>query len=797
MRALSLAAVLCAVWPVPAAAGAEEQDLAALEGAPPAPAPHGGQPADPWRLYRGLLDSDGIEVSVLAPVGPEVARLAAESLARRAPLEAWAEGDERAAEADPARTVRVVAGVRGTPEVDAFARSLGIEVVEDGFLVAGRKYAGPRDVLVLTREDPVRAGLPATLLLANATRPLVGLLLELEPAWRPAFALWRDGEPDRHGRLIPGGHIDPVHLVDLARPRTLRSHSVRPVWRGPLKLMRPEGLGDEAFDDYARSASIALGRTRALTGIGNLPGGIRVDLYAHAGDMGSTRGTLGRGLVSPVSGAAHVLVDPFVPHDDGAAVARAAMLAGLGPPARPWVLDGASLLAARRFWGRGLGEHVARLVRAGVVPPVEELLAPDAGARRSPLVVDPLRAVLVQVVFARGGQEEVRRLWLEELVPDDELRAAWEDTLAGLVEQGDRAAEAAGRREEALARASRRGIVLSRSGDPVREGLAARRTERSLERARSLGIDAVLLRVDSYADGGLPPHPVRTSVGGLPASDPDAALARVAGWARESGVGVLLEPRLLTRPSGGIAGRGVLDHTEDWTEFFDQLERTTTHYALLADLLGCEIYSLASELSRTTSFEALEAESGPEQEEILAVRRTRWAGLIELARSLFDGAVTYSAASSHDRVSFRRSLDFHAVKLFDGVWRPGRARARNPYPNAAELVNGFVNLLGGHLELAEKSGLPLLVTSIGSPSTTRPWLDPSRADRELDLEAQRLMIAALGAALSRPDPGFERLAGVYLWDWSSDPDHGGSTHRGHTPQNKPAELEVGRFGASR
>ena len=87
---------------------------------------------------------------------------------------------------------------------------------------------------------------------------------------------------------------------------------------------------------------------------------------------------------------------------------------------------------------------------------------------------------------------------------------------------------------------------------------------------------------------------------------------------------------------------------------------------------------------------------------------------------------------------------------------------------------------------ARWDGKPILFTEIGYRSLDggnqnlwAPWM----LDRPVDLGEQAdCYLAAFESAWDEP-----WFAGMYWWDWSADPDVGGSRDGGFTPFGKPAE----------
>ena len=60
----------------------------------------------------------------------------------------------------------------------------------------------------------------------------------------------------------------------------------------------------------------------------------------------------------------------------------------------------------------------------------------------------------------------------------------------------------------------------------------------------------------------------------------------------------------------------------------------------------------------------------------------------------------------------------------------------------------------------------------------------------VDLEEQARLFRCVDLALEQLDLDAEDLGGLYLWNWSTDPDAGREPDRAWTPQNRPAAAAV-------
>jgi hypothetical protein len=162
-----------------------------------------------------------------------------------------------------------------------------------------------------------------------------------------------------------------------------------------------------------------------------------------------------------------------------------------------------------------------------------------------------------------------------------------------------------------------------------------------------------------------------------------------------------------------------------------------------------------------------------------------WRALIAKARAAFSGGLTYGASwqGEAERVGFWAELDFVGSSLFNSISLPPGS-AERPDDDAA--MRRLRNLLRTSVELAQGQHRPALVVEVGFASTSQAWAAPIDSRGTPDPDEQARLYRVLGDALRRLGAESDELAGVYLWNWSTDPAAGGELDRSWTPQNRPA-----------
>jgi len=737
-------------------------------------APLASPRADAWELYTALYASAEVEVVAPLEVRDYLSRVF-ERLEDEGPWKAsWVEPSEVAAGATP----RIVLGTPSTPGVSALAEALGVQLLDrGGFLCGGVRLPGRQDAAVLTAEDPERRGLPLTLYLVNDLEFLRGLVTDLSPVWKPGHTLYSRGEWARRSPGAAGRRTADADPRDFGAERDrISADAPRVRRRGLLAFL----LG---FEDTARAeayldlAEAARERAIASLRIEDAPAA-RLMLYGHPEDWVRTRGRLERSGIDP-TGRVHAVVHDDLPHDGGAAAVEALALETLGPPAAAWLSRAVGVEAADSWWGVPLETWMAHLAGTGLSG--DRPLEWGRPRRHSSVHLDaPFQAYWVRLAREREGPDFLRRVWTGEVDLSKQPGVPLE-VLEQLAAQASPA--------DAPEVAFRRGVSLA----PGTDGLAARSLEVSLERAVARGVTDVSLQVSATARGWERSFAGERLPRGFPADRSDAELGYAVGAARRAGLRTLLSSHLWSSPSGPLYGEMHFTTAELAVDFFNTYSVFSRHYALLAQLLGCEAYCFGSGLTATATTVPSE-DPGEEEDarELRNLRRQKWRWIISNLRKSYDGAILYAAREGDrgwngeaERVDFWPQLDAIGVDFFPPL---DRLSDPNEVPEERVQRARLLAALNTRCELAQEVGRPLVLTSIGFPSSKDAWRNPWMSLGAADMDEQARLYGTLATILPNVRRTWtEHFAGLYLWEWSADPEVGGHGDTGFTPQNKPAE----------
>jgi len=248
----------------------------------------------------------------------------------------------------------------------------------------------------------------------------------------------------------------------------------------------------------------------------------------------------------------------------------------------------------------------------------------------------------------------------------------------------------------------------------------------------------------------------------------DESLLHAIGQAHRLRLKVMLKPHLDLSEGAGVNWRGDIEFPNDpngWRAWFESYTRFILHYAALAQENRVELFCVGTELTSASVWH--------EQE---------WRDLIRRVRAAFRGPVTYAANwnEEYTLIKFWDALDYAGLDPYFPLSDQDR-------PTLEELKAGWQPHLAEIAIWQQRIKKPVLFTEVGYKSVTgaarAPWEDGTGP---VDLELQRDCYQALLETFW-PQPWF---AGIYWWYWGTHEKMGGSSHRGFTPQSKPAQAVV-------
>ena len=752
-------------------------------------------------LMRNLLRAGKVDIVVPHGSAEEPCALAAARLNLRSRTPASDDllyrviSPER--EGDP-KAARIVVGTSETAPAFWLVERLGVHAREQvpgvkSFYWQDQDFSARDDALIATFEDPERPGLPLTLYYGNDLAIVARYIGDLRPGWKPWVRFFRGGELVLSAPLSTKGDIQAQRLDRPGTRRLALSAQFVDLPKNDLGLRGRASidLAPEIVSGFLRLTNAARENVRAWAAPGARAPELVLFLYARPDELALVAGTDDVAMRNPVSGAVHALCAPLLPHDGGAAAARASAEALLGTAVEPWIADGAAVAASNWWWNGALDRWIAWLATSGERPSIEALVDPRACERLSPHCLVPLRAALFRCVREDRGDAFMRQLWrgTDRLLIDAELEKQFDAWLGRLATPYRLPLEA--RRHERRALFAHapwlKGAGIEEPVPAHAGGFASERFEVGLGAVRALGANTVALASHLAAEQDLPAQPGLGSERSFGPVGGDLRLVCALQMAERRGLRTMLQADLTSAPGGTWSGSWSRTTREGWSEYFDDYARFATHYGLLAELAECDLLSVGSDIVQTTRATAQGRRARAEES---AWRSAGWSQVIRAARGAFSGALTYGAGSLDEasHITFWSELDAVGLVLFEPVDTRGLSLLQARAALAGRIAHDL-DFLG---EVALREQKPALLVQVGfTGGVPAAWLARSGpGSTDADLEALQLDVLGDAVAASQA-----KVRGMFLWRFSTDPADRGINARDYVLQGVRVHEAVARvFG---
>lgn len=255
-------------------------------------------------------------------------------------------------------------------------------------------------------------------------------------------------------------------------------------------------------------------------------------------------------------------------------------------------------------------------------------------------------------------------------------------------------------------------------------------------------------------------------IGEYPGGESDARVRATIAAARERGLHVMLKPHIWVR--GGEWRAEIEPVDGQWDAWFRSYTAWMLRYAEIAQESGAEILAIGTELrSSATRYPR------------------RWRALNEAVRHRFFGHIVYCANWDEvEEIEWWRSVDYIGVQFYPQL-------AEGPDASDASIRARLDTILDNVEAVSRRWQRPVLLTEVGYKSVrgamVRPYewterVQNPEVDTLTQLRAYRLFLDEVRDR--------ERIEGIYLWKWFSDPNTREEGPAGFSPRGKPAEASI-------
>lgn len=300
--------------------------------------------------------------------------------------------------------------------------------------------------------------------------------------------------------------------------------------------------------------------------------------------------------------------------------------------------------------------------------------------------------------------------------------------------------------------------------------------QQSMRNLRATGATSVALIVPYYQS-----NIYSTDIGPGYNTPTDAALASAIDYLHSLGFSVMLKMHIDSYDGSWRAYINPPDRSSWFTNYRNHL----VHIAQIAAQHNVELISIGTELVSMASTQINSTNTG------------NWNALIQGVRTVYSGKLTYGANSTNNNndtfqnekkyIGFWPSLDYAGLSVYYTISTGDNA--------IASLESSWDYWNKNDLQaFAQSIGKLLLFSEVGYRSVSgahyAPW-DWGRGG-SVDLTEQSNDYYALFEYWN----AYDYVHGVYLWEWTTDPDAGGTGSTDYTPQHKPAEQVMTQWFTS-
>ncbi|HEY0908199.1 MAG TPA: hypothetical protein VGE35_02510 [Candidatus Paceibacterota bacterium] len=296
---------------------------------------------------------------------------------------------------------------------------------------------------------------------------------------------------------------------------------------------------------------------------------------------------------------------------------------------------------------------------------------------------------------------------------------------------------------------------------------ASENFKQSVRNARDMGATGVNLVVPYIQT-----NTTSSDIGNAPNTPSDETLIGAIDFIHGLGMKVTLKP-----------------HLEDWTanwrgniraenrdEWYSKYSAMLNHLGEIGESHDVEMIVVGTELIGMAS-------SFPNQD-----NTARWETMIASLRSNYSGLLTYSAnwgignnyENEFENIKFWNSLDYIGISAYFPIASDGSAQS---------VVNAWRDIDNRQVSVLQSAyNKPIIFTEVGYKSAdgahARPW-DSGMSGAYNAAEQDHLYQGLFEYWNTK-----SYFAGIMIWDWHSDPNHGGEGNTDYSPHNKPAESTI-------
>jgi hypothetical protein len=262
-------------------------------------------------------------------------------------------------------------------------------------------------------------------------------------------------------------------------------------------------------------------------------------------------------------------------------------------------------------------------------------------------------------------------------------------------------------------------------------------------------------------------------------STQDSSLETAISYVHSLGMKVVLKPMLDV--DNGTWRANISPSAANRNTWFNNYSTFIDHYATIAQNYNVEMLSVGCELCDVEQYSS------------------NWTTVVNNARSIYSGPLTYSANWSsngnlggYQNISWWNQLNEVGIDAYfplTSTADPTEASLQSAWTSQASSLHSWLT----NYNNAHSSNLKMMFTETGyasySGTNETPYSGPASSSTPVDLTEQANSYQALLSVMSQQS----WWDGAMFWNWTSNPNDGGTSNNNYTPQDKPAQQIASQF----
>ncbi|MEZ4961095.1 MAG: hypothetical protein R2830_14815 [Saprospiraceae bacterium] len=522
-----------------------------------------------------------------------------------------------------------------------------------------------------------------------------------------------------------------------------------------------------AIRPYAEKCEAAFEKIQAFADYGKPLDKVRYHLYNSIEEKGLILQSTAPSQFDLEKWEVHAVLDDIYSQNPCGKENQLLLRKILGQPATPILECGLAIHFMENWQERGYRYWAAKLFKCDALLPLADLFDKNFWNKSSDIILGCQVALFTDFLIQQWGKPGFLKkypLWQPTPAETATLQPLWEAYLSA---QFPTLPDETKSGEGPASLPYLKGFNFAHEGYRMHNGYGSKKADMALANMKnSLGANAVAIIPYSFLQN--PNVPVPVPVVKHSGAETDEAVIHTCVSSKKLGLKVMLKPQIWMG-GGRWPGDIEMQDEKDWEAFFKYYNHWIIHYAILAELYDVDLLCLGTEMVKTTT-----------------ERESDWRKLIQSARKIYHGNLTYAAnwGEEFEHIKLWDELDYIGLNCYYPL-------SQKDNPSDRELVQSFEGILKKVKKVSEQFRKPVIFTEIGFASVEAPWKKPHEdwGDLSFNADHQKRCYEVVFKCIE----GKPWCRGILWWKFPSDMDSRRRRDTDFSPYNKPAEGVVKKW----